>query len=247
MLISSVWSDIGCRNLLQTYQDTCLECLSHASALFHTLTRLNVWFKPLRPAFLSNWRNFWMFNKINYKFKTYKCCQLVSIPNLCKCFVTIWSKFAPVSLHNSWSWFRFYLGPTMLRSNGHLNLRRGHGLDSTCSQLAPNMVTKNAGNRHSKFPRGGFPGLQWQILVGVGRLFPHFWIFFYKKRSIKRVWNLSQKLEMAILETQIFKNFWGSIYMPPDPLKKLALSALILPPLPPPPSFWKSWVNPWSP
>ena len=37
----------------------------------------------------------------------------------------------------------------MLRSNGHLNLKRGYSLDSTCSHLAPNLVTKNAGNRCS--------------------------------------------------------------------------------------------------
>ena len=33
--------------------------------------------------------------------------------------------------------------------------------------------------------------------------------------------------EMAILETQIFKRFWGT--MPPDPPRKLAPSALAVP------------------
>ena len=39
--------------LLQTYQDTRLERVSHASVLFHTLTRPNVRFTRLRPAFFS--------------------------------------------------------------------------------------------------------------------------------------------------------------------------------------------------
>ena len=37
-------------------------------------------------------------------------------------------------------------------------------------------------------------------------------------------------LEMAILETHIFKTFWGS--MPPDPPRKLAPLALVVPPPP---------------
>ena len=37
-------------------------------------------------------------------------------------------------------------------------------------------------------------------------------------------------LEMAILETHIFKTFWGN--MPPDPPRKLAPLALIVPPPP---------------
>ena len=41
-------------------------------------------------------------------------------------------------------------------------------------------------------------------------------------------------LEMAILETQIFKIFWGG-GMPPDPPRKLAPLALVGAPPPPPP------------
>ena len=48
-------------------------------------------------------------------------------------------------------------------------------------------------------------------------------------------------LEMAILEIQHFKIFWGG--MPPDPLRKLVPSALVGPP-PPPPPFWKSCIRP---
>ena len=62
--------------------------------------------------------------------------------------------------------------------------------------------------------------------------------FFLQKRSLlaKLVLNKHKiclkMLEMAILETQIFKNFCGS--MPPDPPRKLAPSALVAA-LPPPP------------
>ena len=51
----------------------------------------------------------------------------------------------------------------MLRSNGHLNVKRGYSLDTTCSHLAPNLVTGNAENRGSwelnfqNFPEEHFP------------------------------------------------------------------------------------------
>ena len=41
---------------------------------------------------------------------------------------------------------------------------------------------------------------------------------------------------MTILETWIFKNFWGS----PDPCRKLAPSTLVVST-----PFWKSWIHPW--
>ena len=75
-------------------------------------------------------------------------------------------------------------------------------------------------------PRGG----------GTGGLCPPFWDFFLQKRSLlaKLVLNehkiCLKMLEMAIFETQIFKNFRGS--MSPDPPRKLAPSSLVdAPPL----------------
>ena len=73
-------------------------------------------------------------------------------------------------------------------------------------------------------PRGG---------GGIGGLCPPpFWIlFFLQKRSLLAKLLLNEHkiclemLEMAILETQIFKNFWGSMH--PDPPRKLAPSALV--------------------
>ena len=53
------------------------------------------------------------------------------------------------------------------------------------------------------------------------------YIYIYKGAVIIKM------LEMAVLETQIFKIFWGSI--PPDTPKKLAPTALAAPSL-----FWKS-------
>ena len=47
--------------------------------------------------------------------------------------------------------------------NGHLNLKRGHSLDSMCSYLAPKLFTKNVENLPSwelnfqNFPGGAFP------------------------------------------------------------------------------------------
>ena len=85
-------------------------------------------------------------------------------------------------------------------------------------------------------PRGGMGGLCPP---------PPFLIFFLQKRILlaKLVLNehkiCLKMLEMAILETQIFKNFWGS--MLPDPLRKLAPSALVS--APPPPPFCKSWIG----
>ena len=60
---------------------------------------------------------------------------------------------------------------------------------------------------------------------------PPFLDFFLQKRSLLAKLVLKEHkiclkmLEMAILETQIFKNFCGS--MPPDPPRKLAPSALV--------------------
>ena len=99
----------------------------------------------------------------------------------------------------------------MLRTNGHLNLKRGHSLDSMCSHSVPNLVTKNAGNCHSwelnfqNFPEDHLPGPQWWIQGGWGEGWgvcvstpPFLDFFFYKNEvyeqeiSIKRVQNLSQ-------------------------------------------------------
>ena len=54
-------------------------------------------------------------------------------------------------------------------------------------------------------------------------------------------------LEMAILETQIFNIFWGSIT--PDVLRTVAPTALVVPPPhpTPPPPFWKSYIRPCIP
>ena len=54
----------------------------------------------------------------------------------------------------------FLLGANYVTLNGHLSLKRGHSLDSTCSHLAPNLVSKSTGNHHSwelNFPREAFP------------------------------------------------------------------------------------------
>ena len=72
---------------------------------------------------------------------------------------------------------------------------------------------------------------------GWGACFPFplpspFWRFYEQKMSIKRLRNLSQSAEIAILEIKIFKTF-GLKSMPPDSSRKLAPSALVGPP----PSF----------
>ena len=110
----------------------------------------------------------------------------------------------------------------------------------------PNLVPKNAGNHPSwelkfqTFPVEHLLGPQWQIQGSWGTCvpLPPFWIFFTKMNltSIKLVSNeyeiCLKVLEMAILhvETQIFKNFWGS--MPHTPLESLQLQFSLPPPLP---------------
>ena len=89
------------------------------------------------------------------------------------------------------------------------------------------------------------PGLQWLIQGGLGACPspPSFFVFFlffyrnevYKQKVICKVFQTSTKfcfkmLEMAILETHIFKNFWGG--HAPDPPIKLVPLALIVPPPP---------------
>ena len=51
---SSLCKTLIMSHIIQTYQDTRLERVTHASALFHTLTRPIVSFTRLRPAHLSN-------------------------------------------------------------------------------------------------------------------------------------------------------------------------------------------------
>ena len=128
----------------QTYQNTHLERVSHASALFHVLTCPNIWFTRLRPAFLSN--------------------SLFSFVSECliKLIVQkIWISPVSITICVLWSPSCFCLGPTTFRSNGHLNLKRGHSLDSMCSHLAPNLLTKITGNHHSW--ESSFPRCQWWI------------------------------------------------------------------------------------
>ena len=115
----------------------------------------------------------------------------------------------------------------MLRSNAHLNVKRGHSLDNTCSFGAANLATKNSGNHRSwEFnfqkssrtpvadPRGG---------GGLGTCLPphpHFFGFFlfslyrnevYEQKvicSIKRVRNLSQYARNGHSRDSHFRNFW---------------------------------------
>ena len=122
-------------------------------------------------------------------------------------------------------------------------------MDITYPHLAPNLATKNPGNRRSwelnfqNFPEEHLPGPQWLIQGGRGAgglcslppLFGFSSSSFYKNKfTSKKLYVVLNEyktclkmLEMAILETHIFKTFWGS--MPPDPPRKLALSALVLP------------------
>ena len=74
-------------------------------------------------------------------------------------------------------------------------------------------------------------------MADPGGLCPHpFWIFFkyknevYEQKNVLNVLNeiCLKMLEMAIIETQIFKNFWGSIS--PDLPRKLAPSAFAVTP-----------------
>ena len=68
-------------------------------------------------------------------------------------------------------------------------------------------------------------------------LFGFFSSFYKNKFTSKKLYLVLNEyeiclkmLEMAILETHIFKTFWGS--MPPDPPRKLAPLTLIVPPPP---------------
>ena len=97
----------------------------------------------------------------------------VSIPNYFLAQLE-WPEAGPV-----FAWGR----RPMLRSNGHLNLKRGHSLDSTCSHLAPNLIAKNAGNLRSwelnfQIPRGAFPRTPVADLLFFG-------FFFYTERSLR--------------------------------------------------------------
>ena len=74
-------------------------------------------------------------------------------------------------------------------------------------------------------------------MADPGGLCPHpFWIFFkyknevYEQKNVLNVLNeiCLKMLEMAIIETQIFKNIWGSIS--PDLPRKLAPSAFVVTP-----------------
>ena len=125
-------------------------------------------------------------------------------------------------------------------------------MDSTCSHLAPNLATKNPGNRRSwelnfqNFPEEHLPGPQWLIQGGRGAgglcslppLFGFFSSSFYKNKfTSKKLYVVLNEyeiclkmLEMAILETHIFKTFWGE-YAPRLP-RKLVPLALIVPPPP---------------
>ena len=85
-------------------------------------------------------------------------------------------------------------------------------------------------------PRGG---------ACASPLLPLAHFFFSQKQSLQAKIVLNKykiclkMLEMAILEIQIFKNFWES--MPPDPLESLHLRHSWYTP----PPFWKSWISPW--
>ena len=127
-------------------------------------------------------------------------------------------------------------------------MKRGHSLHSTCSHLAPNLVIKNAGNRHSwefqNFPEEHLLGPQWLIQGGRGLgacacpFFGFFFFFFTKTKFtskklyivlIKQVRNLSQNAGNGHFRDSHIQseNFWGC--MPPDFSRKLALSALLVP------------------
>ena len=106
-----------------------------------------------------------------------------------------------------------------------------------CSHLAPNLVTRNAGNRRSwelnfrNFPEGRIQGGRGWGSCAPSPPLPLFGFLFYKievyeqKVTIKRVRNLCQNAGNC--HFQIFKNLWGS--MPPNPHRKLAPSALCVP------------------
>ena len=61
-----------------------------------------------------------------------------------------------------------------------------------------------------------------------GRGCPLLLDFFYKNEVLNEYRIYLKMLEMAVLKTQIFKNFWGS--MTPNPPTKLAPLVLIIPP-----------------
>ena len=119
----------------------------------------------------------------------------------------------------------------MLRSNAHLNVKRGHSLDNTCSFGAANLATKNSGNHRSwEFnfqkssrtpvadPRGG--GGLGTCLPPPPPTFLDFFFFLYTetKFTSKKLYVVLSEyeiclnmLEMAILETRIseISGMWG--------------------------------------
>ena len=117
----------------------------------------------------------------------------------------------------------FLLGANYVTLNGHLSLKRGHSLDSTCSHLAPNLVSKSTGNHHSwelnfqSFPEKHFPGTQWQIKGGFAPpSIPH--------PYSSLVWNLSQNAGNGHFGDSSFQNFLESLHLgtrwtPPPPLE----------------------------
>ena len=136
----------------------------------------------------------------------------------------------------------------MLRSNGHLNVKQGHSLDNTCL-FGTNLATK--------LRKSPFLGVQISKISpdpsgrskgggGLGTCFPpppplffgFFSLFFTEtKFTSKKLYVVLNEyeiclkmLEMAILETHISEISRGG--MPPDPPRKLAPLALIVPPPP---------------
>ena len=142
----------------------------------------------------------------------------------------------------------FLLGDRLLCLNGHLNLKWGHNLDSTCPYLAPNhRKLPFLGVKFWTFSRGAFPCTPIADPGAAGGPCHPFRIFFFltetkstrKKKlvNIKLVRNLSQNAGNGHLETQIFKYFWGSL--PSGPPENACLWCS-LSPTPPPPHPKKS-------
>ena len=149
----------------------------------------------------------------------------------------------------------------MLRSNAHLNVKRGHSLDNTCSFGAANLATKNSGNHLSwEFnfkksprtpvadPRGG-GGFGTCSSPPPPHVFGFFLFSFYRNEVYEQKVICStneyeiclKMLEMAILETRISEIFGrgGEVLgMPQTPLEKPRFRRSLCPLL-----LWKSWTR----
>ena len=83
------------------------------------------------------------------------------------------------------------------------------------------------GGRSFSYPKGGFRGACVPHTLSGDFFFFIKAKFRSKQLALKEQEICLKKLEMAILQTQNFKDFWGS--MPPDSPRKLAPTALVLP------------------